>query len=71
MPPVANGNCMITAGAQRGQDLILLDLPGWLSAGRWRGFFRRYREDLVGFVLAWATVGVLVLMAWGLMQIDT
>jgi Na+/proline symporter len=52
-----------------GQDLILLDLPGWLSAERWRGFFRRYREDLVGFVLAWATVGVLVLMAWGLMQI--
>jgi Na+/proline symporter len=57
-------------GCPGGQDLIFLDLPGWLSAERWRGFFRRYREDLVGFVLAWATVGLLVLMAWGLMQID-
>lgn len=55
--------------AERGQDLILLDLPGWFTAARWRGFFRRYREDLVGFLLAWATVGLLVLSAWGLMQI--
>jgi len=55
--------------AERGQDLILLDLPGWFTAARWKGFFRRYREDLVGFTLAWATVGLLVLTAWGLMQI--
>ena len=52
-----------------GQELILLDLPGWFTAARWRNFWRRYREDLVGFVLAWLTVGVLVLMAWGLMQL--
>ena len=57
--------------AEVGQDLMLLDLPGWLSARRWRGFFRRYREDLVGFVLAWGAVGLLVLAAWGLMQIGT
>ena len=55
------------AAAERGQDLILLDLPGWLGAERWRGFFRRYREDLVGFALAWGTVGLIVLGAWGLM----
>jgi Na+/proline symporter len=55
--------------AEKGQDLLLLDLPGWLSAERWRGFFRRYREDLVGFALAWGTVGLLVLAAWALMQI--
>jgi Na+/proline symporter len=55
--------------ADRGQDLLLLDLTGWFTAQRWRGFLRRYREDLVGFVLAWATVGLLVLTAWGLMQI--
>jgi len=55
--------------AEVGQDLILLDLPGWLTARRWRGFLRRYREDLVGFVLAWGAVGLLVLAAWGLMQI--
>jgi hypothetical protein len=53
----------------RGQDLLLIDLPGWLSRDRWRGFFRRYREDLVGFVLAWASVGALILLAWAIMQI--
>lgn len=54
---------------ERGQDLLLLDLPGWLTAARWHGFFRRYREDLIGFVLAWATVAVLIGLAWGVMQI--
>lgn len=56
---------------ERGQDLILLDLPGWFTAERWHHFWRRYREDLVGFALAWVTVGVLVLAAWGLMQIGS
>ena len=37
--------------ADRGEDLLLLDLPAWLTVARRRGFFRRYREDLVGF--AW------------------
>jgi Na+/proline symporter len=55
--------------AARGTDLLPLDLPGWFTAERWRGFFRRYREDLLGFALAWATVGLLVLTAWGLMQL--
>ena len=55
--------------AELGQDLILVDLPGWWTRERWRGFFRRYREDLVGFALAWGAVGLLVLSAWGLMQI--
>ena len=55
--------------ADRGQDLILLDLPGWLSADRWHGFLRRYREDVVGFAIGWIAVGGLVLFAWGLMQL--
>ncbi len=55
--------------AELGQDLVLLDVPGWLTRERWSGFFHRYREDLVGFLLAWATVGLLVLTAWGLMQV--
>jgi Na+/proline symporter len=55
--------------ADLGQELILLDLPGWFTAARWHNFWRRYREDLVGFVLAWLTVGLLVSTAWGLMQI--
>jgi len=55
--------------AERGQDLLLVDLPGWLTLRRWRGFFRRYREDFFGFLLAWGAVGVLVLSAWGIMQI--
>ncbi|MBI5095218.1 MAG: sodium:solute symporter family protein [Candidatus Hydrogenedentes bacterium] len=53
----------------RGEDLLLLDLPGWLHAGRWRGFCRRYREDLIGFGLGWVTVVLLIGAAWGLMQI--
>ena len=55
--------------ADLGQDLLLVDLPGWFIAARWRGFFRRYREDLLGFLLAWGVVALLVLTAWGLMQI--
>jgi Na+/proline symporter len=55
--------------ADRGQELILLDVPGWFRAARWQGFWQRYREDVAGFALAWFTVGLLVLTAWGLMQI--
>ncbi|MCX7425601.1 MAG: hypothetical protein NTW96_08270 [Planctomycetia bacterium] len=55
--------------AGEGKDLVLLDLPGWLTAGRWRGFFRRYREDLVGFVLAWGVVFGLVGVAWLVLRI--
>ncbi len=55
--------------AERGQDLLLLDLPGWFTVRRWQGFFHRYREDLLGFLLAWGVVGLLVLAAWGLMRI--
>ncbi|MGA2616736.1 MAG: hypothetical protein ABSF26_03945 [Thermoguttaceae bacterium] len=42
---------------------------GPLNRRRWHGFFRRYREDLLGFLLAWGVVGLLLLAAWGLMQI--
>ena len=55
--------------ADRGQELILLDAPGWFTRRRWRGFFRRYREDVVGFVLAWAAVAALLVLAWAVMQI--
>jgi len=47
-----------------GKDLILVDLPGFLKAKRWKDFFRRYREDVIGFILAWGMVGGLVLLAW-------
>ena len=52
-----------------GKDLLLLDLPGWLTAALWHNFCPRYREDLAGFALAWLTVALLVLTAWGLMQL--
>jgi hypothetical protein len=55
--------------ADRGQELLLLDVGAWFTAARWHGFFRRYREDLFGFLLAWAAVGLLILSAWLLMQI--
>jgi Na+/proline symporter len=54
---------------ERGEELIMLDVPGWFTAGRWRGFFRRYREDVVGFIIAWGAVGLLILLAWGIVQI--
>lgn len=55
--------------ADRGQELLLLDVTTWFTAARWRGFSCRYREDLFGFLLAWAVVGLLILSAWLLMQI--
>jgi hypothetical protein len=55
--------------ADRGEELLLLDVGTWFTAARWRGFFRRYREDLFGLLLAWVAVGLLILSAWLLMQI--
>ncbi len=55
--------------AELGHDLLLLDLPSWLSKERWRGFFKRYREDLIGFLYAWLFVGGLIFLAWVVLQI--
>ena len=55
--------------SESGEDLLLLDLPGWAHRTRWTGFFRRYREDLAGFFLAWLVVGALILLAWAILQI--
>jgi Na+/proline symporter len=55
--------------SESGEDLILLDLPGWMRKERWRNFFRRYREDIAGFFLAWIVVGLLILLAWAILQI--
>jgi Na+/proline symporter len=55
--------------SETGDDLILLDLPGWGHKSRWTNFFKRYREDLTGFMLAWVVVGVLILLAWGILQL--
>jgi len=52
-----------------GNDLLLVDMPGWFRRERWQRFFTRYREDLVGFVAAWAVVGLLIAAAWALMQL--
>ncbi len=55
--------------SETGEDLLLLDLPGWLKKERWKNFFTRYREDLFGFLLSWLFVAVLILIAWLIMQI--
>jgi Na+/proline symporter len=55
--------------SETGDDLLLLDLPGWLHKDRWTGFFTRYREDIYGFLLSWVVVGALILLAWGILQI--
>jgi Na+/proline symporter len=55
--------------AKLGHDLLLLDLPSWFTAARWKGFPKRYREDLVGFLYSWIFVGGLILLAWAILQI--
>lgn len=52
-----------------GDDLVLLDLPGWGRKERWTNFFRRYREDIAGFLLSWLVVGLLIALAWGILQL--
>ena len=52
--------------SETGDDLLLLDLPGWAHRDRWTNFFSRYREDLNGFLLSWVVVGALILLAWGI-----
>jgi Na+/proline symporter len=55
--------------SETGDDLLLLDLPGWLHKKRWTNFFTRYREDIFGFLLSWLVVGALILFAWGILQL--
>lgn len=55
--------------AETGDDLLLLDLPGWRYKERWTNFFKRYKEDLAGFFLSWGFVGALILLAWGILQL--
>jgi Na+/proline symporter len=55
--------------SESGDDLLLLDLPGWLHKSRRTGFFKRYREDLAGFLISWIVVGLLILLAWGILQL--
>ena len=52
-----------------GDDLLLLDIPGYRNKERRKNFFKRYREDLAGFALSWLVVGLLILVAWGILQI--
>jgi Na+/proline symporter len=55
--------------SETGDDLLLVDIPGWFHKSRWTNFFSRYREDLAGFFLSWVFVGALILLAWGILQI--
>ena len=55
--------------SKTGDDLLLSICPGWLKKDRWTHFFFRYKEDLAGFFLSWLFVAVLILLAWGIMQI--
>ena len=52
-----------------GKELILLDFPGWFRKERWQNFSSRYREDWRGFIYAWGFVGLLVLIAWAVIQL--
>jgi len=54
--------------ALHGQALILLDFPGWFTKKRWENFSVRYKEDWTGFLLATCFVGILILIAWLVIQ---
>ncbi|OGD22453.1 MAG: hypothetical protein A2W03_02495 [Candidatus Aminicenantes bacterium RBG_16_63_16] len=68
VPPASPGQPKPLA-AGLGKDLIMLDAPGWFRAARWKGFPGRYKEDLIGFGLAWIMVVALIFLAWGIMQL--
>jgi Na+/proline symporter len=51
-----------------GKELILLDLPSWFRKERWENFAFRYREDWIGFLLAVGMIGILILIAWGILR---
>jgi Na+/proline symporter len=55
--------------AESGKDLLLVDIPGWFRKSRWSNFHKRYKEDIVGFILAWFVVGLLILLAWFIIQV--
>jgi len=55
--------------SETGDDLVLLDLPGWMKKERRTNFFKRYREDIIGFLLSWVVVGLLILLALGILQL--
>ncbi len=52
-----------------GQGIILSDLPGWFRADSWKDFGAKYREDWLGFVLAWVFVAILIVIAWVVLQL--
>jgi Na+/proline symporter len=52
-----------------GKDLILLDFVSWFKKERWENFAYRYKEDWLGFILAWIFVVFLVFIAWLVVQL--
>lgn len=54
---------------EHGQDLILLDIVSWFKKERWENFGSRYKEDWLGFILAWVFVILLIGMAWLVIQL--
>ncbi len=55
--------------ALHGKALILLDASTWFKKKRWENFSVRYKEDWQGFLLAIGFVGVLILIAWLVIQL--
>jgi len=53
---------------EHGKDLILLDFMSWFKKERWENFTYRYREDWLGFLLAWIFVIALIFVAWLVIQ---
>ncbi|MGW8180176.1 MAG: sodium:solute symporter family protein, partial [bacterium] len=54
--------------ANEGKQLLLLNLEDLKGGSKGKGFFKAYREDLVGFCLGWTLVALLVALTWLLLQ---
>jgi Na+/proline symporter len=57
------------ADPTKGKSLILLDVGTWFSKDRWKNFATRYRDDWLGFLLAWVFVAILIGIAWIILQL--
>jgi Na+/proline symporter len=55
--------------SDRGEQLILPNLLHLRRAARGRPFFKAYRQDLMGFAVAWGVVAAMIAVAWAILQL--
>ena len=55
--------------AEKGQQLLLVNLLQLKKGARGRSIFHAYRTDLIGIARGWALVAALVIVCWALTKI--